>query len=251
MNFFQRERFSLDKTLLELDYNPEYSNLALCEMFGFVDIYDLRPKDKNRWNIIDIKVKPLAKKILPLAFGKDEKERMHLLFSELKLGAFQQIFQPYFKEFNAILAYPKEKNTTKGVYQLKVSLGRVYRTIEVDADTTFEHLAFTILEQFTFDCDHLYEFRFIDDFGKNRSIKHPEMREEADDDLWADVYCLKNLPLQVSENFKFIFDFGDWWEFDILIEKIDESREIKGVKLIKSQGEAPEQYPDYDEEWER
>lgn len=250
MNFFQRERFSLDKTLSELDYNPEYSNLALCEMFGFVDIYDLTPKDKNRWNIIDIKVKPLAKKILPLAFGKDEKERMHLLFSELKLGAFQQIFQPYFKEFNAILAYPKEKNMTKGVYQLKVSLGRIYRTIEVDADTTCERLALTVLEQFTFDCDHLYEFRFTDDFGKNRSIKHPEMREEADDDLWADAYCLKNLPLQVSENFKFIFDFGDWWEFDILIEKIDESREIKGVKLIKSQGEAPKQYPDYDEEWE-
>ncbi len=50
-------------------------------------------------------------------------------------------------------------------------------------------------------------------------------------------------------SFKFIFDFGDWWEFNILIEEIKEGETIDEVKLIKSYGTAPKQYPDYDEEW--
>ncbi len=246
ISFFTRERFSLDDTISELDYAPEYYNLALCEMFGFVDIFAMKPKDKNRWNIVDVKVKPLVKKILPLAI-MENREIVSMLFDPPKLGFFQKVFQPHFREYKNILEYPKE-TTTEGVYRLKISLGRVYRTIEINADTNFESLAIAILEQFNFDCDHLYEFKFSDNFGKNIAIKHAEMSEDGDDDLWVDEYCLKNLPLQELESFKFIFDFGDWWEFDILIEKIDKGREIDSIELIKSHGEAPEQYPDYDDE---
>ena len=247
INFFTIERFALDETISELSYAPEYHNLALCEMFGFVDIFAMKPKEKNRWNIVDIKVKPLVKKILPLVIMKD-KELISRLFNPPKLGFFQKIFQPYFKAFKNILEYPKE-TTTEGVYRLKISLGRVYRTIDMNSDTTLQSLAIDILEQFNFECDHLYEFRFADNFGKNRTVKHSSMSEEGEDDLWVDEYCLKNLPLKELESFVFIFDFGDWWEFDILIEKIDKGKKIDGVELVQSHGEAPEQYPDYDEEW--
>ena len=248
IDFFIRDsKFSLARTIELLDFSPEYYNLALYEMFGFVDIKTRKPKDKNRWNIVDIKVKPLIKKILPLIL-MGNREILMLEFNPPELGFFQKIFQPHFKEYKNILEYPKE-TTTEGVYRLKISLGRVYRTIEINSDTNFESLATDILEQFNFDCDHLYEFKFSDNFGKDRTIKHASMSEEGDDDLGSDEYCLKNLPLQELESFKFIFDFGDCWEFDILIEKIDKGREIDGIKLVKSHGEAPEQYPDYDEEW--
>ena len=65
---------------------------------------------------------------------------------------------------------------------------------------------------------------------------------------WVDDFYLKNIPLEEQNSFTFIFDFGDWWEFDILIEKIEESNCIEGFNLIKSVGKAPEQYPEYDEE---
>lgn len=250
ITFFTRDsHLSLDKTIECLHFHPEYHNLALCEMFGFVDILTIKPQEKNSWNIIDIKVKPLVKKILPLAIPKYE-GMINFLFNPPKIGFFQKIFQPHFKEFKNILEYPKE-SITEGVYRLKISLGRVYRTIDVNSDTSFEYLAINILEQFNFDCDHLYEFKFSDNFGKNRSIKHEAMSEDGDDDdLWADEYCLKNLPLKELDSFKFIFDFGDWWEFDILIEKIDHGRKIDKIELVKSYGKAPKQYPDYnDEEW--
>ena len=49
-----------------------------------------------------------------------------------------------------------------------------------------------------------------------------------------------------------IFDFGDWWEFDLKLEKIepDEKRTDYGA-IIESKGLAPEQYPSWeDEDWE-
>ena len=249
INFFMIDMFSLDDTMSELNYAPEYYNLALCEMFGFVEIFAMSPKEKNRWNIIDVKVKLLAKKILPQA-RIDKREIISQIFSKPKIGFFQNMFQPYFKEFKNILEYTSETTIKSGIYRLKITLGRVYRIIDIDADTSFEFLAINILEQFDFDCDHLYEFRFTDNFGKDRTIKHAEISEEGEDDLWANEYCLKNFPLNELETFKFIFDFGDWWEFDILIEKIDEGKKLDELKLIKSYGEAPKQYDyeDWDEE---
>ena len=92
----------------------------------------------------------------------------------------------------------------------------------------------------------MYEFRFLDNFGQQASIKYPEATLD-EGKAWADEFYLKNLPLEEQNSFTFIFDFGDWWEFDIFIEKIKEGESIENFELIKSVGEAPEQYPDYDE----
>ncbi len=245
--FFTQECFSFNQTILALDYNPEYHNLALCEMFGFIKIKTQKPKDKNHWNIIDIKVQRLGKKILALIISKYEDIiKSDYIYSSPKLGFSKEVFQPHFKEFKNVLEYPKEKEPIIGVYRLKISFGRVYRIIEISSDKNFEFLALAILEQFNFDNDHLYEFSFTNNLGIDITIGHA-MVDGAD--LWVDEYKIKELPLQVFESFKFIFDFGDWWEFDILIEKIKEGETVDEVKLIKSYGTAPEQYPDYDEEW--
>jgi len=66
---------------------------------------------------------------------------------------------------------------------------------------------------------------------------------------WANEFHLKNIPLEEQNSFTFIFDFGDWWEFNIWIEKIEEGKRMDDFKLIKSVGDAPEQYSDYDDEW--
>ena len=47
----------------------------------------------------------------------------------------------------------------------------------------------------------------------------------------------------------YVFDFGDWWEFDIeIMEILDESYE-GDPKILQQKGENPQQYPGYDEEW--
>jgi len=246
-DFFIDNSHSLTRTLESMNYSPEYYNLALFEMFGFVKIKSLKPKEKNRWNIKEIKVKPLIRKILPLIRIKKE-SIITLIYNPPPLGYYQKLFQPHFQEFKNILKYPKAKEPITGVYRLKISLGRVYHIIEISSDKNFEFLASDILKQFNFDCDHLYEFRFTDNFGNKKSIQHYRMSPDGNN-LWVDEYCLKELPLQAFESFKFIFDFGDWWEFDIFIEEIREGESIDEVKLIKSYGTAPKQYPNYEEEW--
>lgn len=248
LNIFFRENTAptLKKTIELIDFSSEYYSVALYEMFGFIEIQEAEPIKKNKWNIIQIRVKPLIKNILPL-ITIDKKDLLSFIFSKPELGYFQNKVQSHNKDYKNRLKYPK-KITNTGTYRLKISLYKAYRTIEINSNSTLDDLADAILEQFDFDNDHLYEFRFKNRFGKKINISDASFDESGEN--IADYY-LKDLPLGKFESFKFIFDFGDNWEFDILIENIDNSREIDSVKLIKSHGKAPEQYPDYydEEEW--
>lgn len=248
LNTFFRENTAptLKKTIELIDFSSEYYSVALYEMFGFIEIQAAEPIKKNKWNITQIRVKPLIKNIFPL-ISIDKKDLLLFIYIKPKLGFFQNRVQQHYKEYKNRLKYPKKIINT-GTYRLKISLYKAYRTIEINSNISFNDLADSILEQFNFDNDHLYEFRFIDRFGKKINISDASFDESEENIV---DYYLKDLPLGKFESFKFIFDFGDNWEFDILIENIDNSREIDSVKLIKSHGEAPEQYPDYydEEEW--
>ena len=44
------------------------------------------------------------------------------------------------------------------------------------------------------------------------------------------------------------FDFGDWWEFGLVLERIDpDDPETTEPVLMETHGNAPFQYPDYDD----
>ncbi|MBU1667766.1 plasmid pRiA4b ORF-3 family protein [bacterium] len=245
--FTYGQNFSIERMIENFNFSPEYYNLALAKMFGFIDIIAITPTKKIRWNIIAIELNPLLKQILELMKPKDDHGLMKLVLNPPLRGYTKEIFSPYCKEFKNILEYQEEREKN-GIFRLKISLGKVYRTIDITSEIDFQSLASTILELFDFDNDHLYEFRFIDNFGQQASIRHPENTLD-DGKAWVDEFYLKNLPLEEQNSFTFIFDFGDCWEFDILIEKIDEGKNMDDFKLIKSVGKAPKQYPDYDEDW--
>ncbi len=69
---------------------------------------------------------------------------------------------------------------------------------------------------------------------------------------YADEITIGELYLREGQRMLYLFDYGDEWLFNILLEKIDEGKESNGSpEIIESEGEAPEQYPDYeDEEYE-
>ncbi|CAA6800397.1 MAG: Unknown protein [uncultured Sulfurovum sp.] len=248
ISFFTYGRnHSTERMIENLSFFPEYYNIALAKMFGFVEITTVTPSNKIRWNIIDIKLQPLVKQILERMKPKDDNALIEWIFNPPARGYSKEIFTPYCKAFKNTLDYPEEREKN-GLFRLKISLGKVYRTIDVTSEIDFQGLVSILLELFGFDNDHLYEFKFLDNFGQELVIKHPAMSLD-EGKAWADEFYLKNIPLKEQNSFTFIFDFGDWWEFDILIEKIDEGKCIEEFKLIKSVGKAPEQYPDYDEEW--
>jgi hypothetical protein len=40
----------------------------------------------------------------------------------------------------------------------------------------------------------------------------------------------------------FLFDFGDNWEFELLLEAVEPDRAVDKVEILETHGEAPEQY---------
>jgi hypothetical protein len=43
----------------------------------------------------------------------------------------------------------------------------------------------------------------------------------------------------------YVFDFGDWWEFEVTLERVDPPKASMRVPvLLDGRGHAPEQYPD-------
>jgi hypothetical protein len=59
-----------------------------------------------------------------------------------------------------------------------------------------------------------------------------------------------DLPIKINDKMNFTFDYGDNWQFSILLEKIEvikkEANEIPEIEIIKINGKAPEQYASWD-----
>lgn len=59
------------------------------------------------------------------------------------------------------------------------------------------------------------------------------------------------MGLYEKQKIKYLFDFGDEWVFDILVEKIDQEASMAPKpRITQVQGKSPEQYPDEDYDWD-
>ncbi len=140
---------------------------------------------------------------------------------------------------------------------LKVSLSEdkeIYRIIDVAEETSLYDLASFIIKVFDFSFDHCFGF-----YSKLRDMyKSEEMYE-----LFVDVEgaefatgakSVKNNNVgdvfSVGKEMLFHFDYGDSWGFIVECVNECEGENIppSGFRLVGSEGDAPEQYPDYDEE---
>ena len=62
---------------------------------------------------------------------------------------------------------------------------------------------------------------------------------------------IRDLNLYEKGKFYYLFDFGDDWWHRIRVQNITETKsKKKHIKLIKSVGESPPQYPDYDDDYD-
>lgn len=60
---------------------------------------------------------------------------------------------------------------------------------------------------------------------------------------------LDQIGLHQGMKFKYIFDFGDEWTFQCKVLQVLEE-DTDAPVVIRSKGDAPEQYPDWEDEWE-
>jgi hypothetical protein len=51
-----------------------------------------------------------------------------------------------------------------------------------------------------------------------------------------------DLPFRVGQAMTYVFDFGDWWEFDVTLERVDPDMAIEEPAVLEKHGEPPDQY---------
>lgn len=142
-------------------------------------------------------------------------------------------------------------------YVISVSLGTgCYRHIKIDADSALSQFSSAILDAFGFDDDHMHAF-FMDNRAWSQYPEacywsDPDDEDEMEDNVnpSTDEVSLRDLQLADGQKFLYVFDFGDDWRFSCRVLKILDEQ-TKEPQVVRSVGDAPEQYPDFDEEdWE-
>ena len=151
------------------------------------------------------------------------------------------------------------------MYQFRVSIigiPKLYRIIEVSENCTFDDIHDAIFNAFDRYDHHLYSF-FITrkDTTNIRSIydateiTHPQNVEDIMGFGKRKKSTAKtrigDVGLNENDVFHYLFDFGDDWWLRIRVQNITETKsKKKHIKLIKSFGEPPPQYPDYDDDYD-
>jgi hypothetical protein len=109
------------------------------------------------------------------------------------------------------------------ILQIKITLREItptiWRRVQVPADLLLSELAQVFIETMGWTNSHLHEF-------KVKGIRHGEPDPEGDDFDMGDLVDESTVSLrQVVESgattFTFLYDFGDHWEHNVEIEKID------------------------------
>lgn len=133
-------------------------------------------------------------------------------------------------------------------YIISVSLGAgCYRHIQISCNALLLDLHSAIIDAFEFDDDHAHAFFMDNKIWSDSDCYY--MREAADfGSHTTDRFRLSQAGLEKGMKFKYLFDFGDEWRFQCKVLQVkEEDTEVPVV--VKSKGEAPEQYPDWDD-WE-
>lgn len=228
-------------------------NIALAEMFGWLEIKHGAGEKGKSWIIEQIKRTDFGAAIVSLlqdnfkTLDFDWKNAAAIEDAEFDENAFnllQRTFQPYFPNWQNIYRLPTTE-TKDGIYVFKVSLDKkIWRRIAVSSNAVLDDLHDAIQAAFEFDNDHLYEFSFRNRFGITQRVVHPMCEEEFS----TDEFRIENLPLRIGEKMEYVFDFGDYWQFAVELEEIQPpNQKFKKAKILETHGKSPEQYPDWED----
>jgi hypothetical protein len=231
-----------------LAYVPGLLTVAMLELFGLVTVQHGKPEPGKGWRIVEIHRHPWGDALLHLLSEQlqslDFRPRLDTE-AEIEFGELQGFIQPYFPAWRHNLRL-SEAEFRDGTHIFNVSLGRVWRRIAVQGRHDLDHLSDAILDAFEFDDDHLYKFSYTSRFGTLTSIHHPSLEESP---LTSEV-CVGEVPLRLGTSMTYLYDFGDRWEFDVRLERIDPvDRAMRKARILETHGKAPEQYP-WANDWE-
>jgi len=130
----------------------------------------------------------------------------------------------------------------------------IYRDIELDPSKSLYVLAETIVSSFNFDFDHAFGFYTgLTPAKIHKTFPKYELFADMGD---ADPQVLGVRKTKISQAFfeveqtmLFLFDYGDNWLFRVTLRAVGKkSAKTRYPRVVATDGEAPAQYPDPDDE---
>ena len=249
-----------------------------AELLSAFDFFEYTIINNSRWNnnfyiaIATLTLTENGRKILPLLHrerpihlwqGQDTrmtKAKLELLYGPLdpeeepplELMDFFEVFKPAFPEWTVTKRlYPIQQATIAGELLIKVQLEpKCYRVIRISAAASLDDLHLAIQHVFDFGNDHLYAFFLNAKTNYTAGNVYADPRGTiTEPDYPADLVSLREIGLYPGKELLYLFDFGDNWQFWVQILAIQDTTEITPditFKLIETKGEAPDQYPNWE-----
>lgn len=139
----------------------------------------------------------------------------------------------------------KKPKINKGrTFIISVSLKKgCYRHIKISSEATLFDLHEEIIDAFNFYDDHAHAFFMDNRAWSDWDSYYADFIEEEDN--YTNEYTIGEV-LTEKQKFKYVFDFGEEWLFQCNVLRIEDAPCDK-AKVIRSVGEAPEQYEYFDE----
>ncbi|WP_249361415.1 plasmid pRiA4b ORF-3 family protein [Haloterrigena sp. H1] len=97
------------------------------------------------------------------------------------------------------------------------------------------------------DIDQFIEQAVPDDVPEEAKDRFRNLRKNPPDEGNAAKTTIEDLDLEQSQSLFYEFDFGDGWEHHIELQEIREGSLEGEPVVVDEQGDAPPQYPEYDE----
>ncbi|MGQ9554778.1 MAG: IS1096 element passenger TnpR family protein [Anaerolineae bacterium] len=148
--------------------------------------------------------------------------------------------------------------TTLITYTFKVQptwVKGVWRTLELTGYHTLHALHGAIQGAFDWDNDHLYSFymsnKVYDSDSEYSGTPVPGIMDYTLDAPMAYDIRLDELNLSKGRKFKYLFDFGDSNVFQVTVTAVNKNAPAEDYPLLlEEHGDAPEQYPYAEDEWD-
>jgi Plasmid pRiA4b ORF-3-like protein len=121
----------------------------------------------------------------------------------------------------------------------------VTRRLALRGDETLEALHRLIQEAFEWDDDHLYSFWLDGKFWGAKEMEYTAPIHRTEEDAKGARVEIGSLGLQPRQKIAYIFDFGDEWRVRLTLR---ETRPGGETGILDRKGEAPAQYPEYEDE---
>ena len=132
---------------------------------------------------------------------------------------------------------------------------KIIREIEVPENLTLYKLAETIVGAYDFNFDHAFGFfstigeRYLNSERKYELFA--DMKKEDIEPTGAESVKktkISDVWKNIGDKMLLLFDYGDDWRFVVELSGFGEKQQkTKYPRIIKSIGNAPEQYPEIDE----